>query len=397
MSYKKLLLALILTSNLLICGCMGGRELNTLAIAIAMGIDKVDSGYLITYQVLNPKALASQKQVNQTPFILYQETGQDLFETIRRFTTISPRKLYNSHLRVIVLGEDFAKEGIQDIMDFLSRDHELRTDFYFVVTRGITASKLLETITPIEPVSGMSIYDSIKTAEETWAPVKPVKIIELINALISDGKDLTLPGIEPVRTGIPSNSVDTLLHSNTDKIKLSGMGVFKGDKLIGWLNEDESKGLSYITGNVKDTVGYVEYDDKSRITFEVVQEISKATAQASGSKPSIKVKIKMLSNIAAETGDIDVSSEKNVKKLNLLVEKKITALCNTTVKKAKEDLKSDIFGFGEEIHRTYPEYWSEIKKDWDKEFQNLSVSISVESEINGLGQNTKSVLSKGKD
>ncbi|MGE5677451.1 MAG: Ger(x)C family spore germination protein [Pseudomonadota bacterium] len=397
MSYKKLLLTLILASSLLICGCMGGRELNTLAIAIAMGIDKVDNGYLITYQVLNPKALASQKQVNQAPTVLYQETGKDLFETIRRFTTISPRKLYNSHLRIVVLGEDFAKEGIRDIVDFLYRDHEFRTDFFFVVTRGITANKLLETITPIESVTGMSIYDSIKAAEASWAPVKPVMITELINTLISDGKNLTLTGISPIGTEIPSNSADALLRTDSTKIKLSGTCIFKGDKLIGWLNEDESKGLSYITGDVKDTVGYVELGEKSTITFEVINEKSKITVLTSGNSPSINVEINMKSNVAAETGSIDISSEENIKRLNQLVEEKITVYCNATIKKAKEDLKSDIFGFGEEIHRTYPDYWKEIKKDWSNEYPNLPVSVSVKSEINGLGQNTKSVFSKGMD
>lgn len=397
MSYKKLLLILVLASSLTLCGCMGGRELNTLAIGIALGIDKVDSSYLVTYQILNPKALASQKPVNQSPTVLFQETGVDLFETIRRFTTISPRKLYNSHLRVVVLGEDFAKEGIRDIIDFLSRDHEFRTDFYFVVARGITANKMLDTITPIETVSGMSVYDSIKAAEESWAPVKPVKITELINTLISEGKNLTLPGIEPVNTDAPSDSAEVLQHSDTDKIKLSGIGVFKGDKLVGWLDEAESKGLSYITGNLKDTVGYVEYDKKSRVTFEVIREKSDATVLSSENRPAIKVEIDIKSNLAAVTGNLDTSTEENVKRLNRLIEEKITYLCKVTIEKAQEDLESDIFGFGEEMHRAYPDYWREIKKDWDKEFPKLPVSISVKSEINGMGQNTKSVFSKGKN
>lgn len=397
MSYKKFLLTLIIASSLLVCGCMGGRELNTIAIAIAMGIDRVDNGYQITYQILNPKALASQKQVNQAPTVLYQETGKDLFETIRRFTTISPRKLYNSHLRVVVLGEDFAKEGIRDIIDFLYRDHEFRPDFFFVVTKGITANKMLEIITPIETVSGMSIYDSIKAAEASWAPVKPVMITELINTLISDGKNLALTGIAPINTKGQSNSVDALLRTDSTKIKLTYTGIFKGDKLIGWLNEDESKGLSYITGEVKDTVGYVELDEKSTITFEVISEKSKIKVLTSGNKPAINVEINLKSNVAAETGSIDVSSEENIKRLNQLVEEKTTILCNAAIKKAKEDLKSDIFGFGEEVHRTYPDYWKEVSKDWSKEFPKLPVSVSVKSEINGLGQNTKSVFSKGMD
>lgn len=390
-------LVLVLTFSLLLCGCFGGRELNTLGIAIAMGIDKADDGYMVTYQLLNPKALASQKPVNESPTILYRETGKDLFEIIRRFTSISPRKIYNSHLRMIVFGENFSKDGIQDIIDFFIRDHEFRTDFFFVVAKGTTASNILNIVTPLETVSGMGLYDSIKAAESSWAPVKPVQIMELVSTLISDGNNLALTGVELEEKAASHDSAESLLKSNASKIKLSGIAAFKNDRLVGWMDEKESKGYSYIVGGVKDTVGYIVIDEKECITFEVLQEKPKVTAYISKGRPAIEVKIYMKSNIAAETGGFDVSTEENTEKLNSLIEEKITDICNASIKKAKEELKTDIFGFGEEIHRTYPDYWSLIKDDWDKEFTSLEISVKVHSEINGLGQNTKSVFEKGSD
>lgn len=42
---------------------------------------------------------------------------------------------------------------------------------------------------------------------------------------------------------------------NQDTIlKFKGLGIFKGDKLVGWFNGSESKGYNYVTGNIKSTV-----------------------------------------------------------------------------------------------------------------------------------------------
>ena len=40
-----------------------------------------------------------------------------------------------SHLRIVVFGEELAREGIAKAIDFLLRDHEIRADFYMLVAR----------------------------------------------------------------------------------------------------------------------------------------------------------------------------------------------------------------------------------------------------------------------
>lgn len=393
---KRLLLTFFILVNLFLSGCMGGTELNTLGIAISIGIDKSEEGYSVTYQILNPKAIATNKTPNESSIFLYTENGKDFFEIIRRITTLSPRKVYNSHLRTIVLSEDIAKEGIQGLLDFFVRDHEYRTDFYFVVARGTTANEVLKILTPLESMSGMEIYNSIQASEKAWAPTKAVKIIELVNTLIADGVNPVLTGVEIIEQKNNSNSINALKQCDVSKLKLTGLCAFKKDKLVGFLSEDESKGYSYILGDVKDTVGYIEIDEKNKITVEVIKANSKIKAYMLKGKPAVKVEVNIIVNVAAETGDFDVSTEENSENISKLMEEKLANLCDSVIKKAQHDFESDIFGFGEEIHRTYPKLWKKIKSDWNNEFTKLPVSVTVHSKINGLGENTKSIFSKGK-
>ncbi|EPR07710.1 Ger(x)C family spore germination protein [Ruminiclostridium papyrosolvens] len=354
MKCKKILLTFIISTNLILNGCLGSKEINTLALSISIGIDKVDDEYSVTYQILNPKAIASKKSSIESPVFLYTERGKDLFEVIRRITTISPRKIYNSHLRMVVLNEEIAKEGIEGLLDFFLRDHEFRTDFYFVVAKGTTANEVLKSITPLEYVSGMEMYNSIKAAEKAWAPTKTVKIIELASKLVSEGVNPVLSAVEIVEQEDKSDSIDILKRSVVSKLKLTGLCAFKKDKFLGYLTEDESKGFNYITGNVKNTVGYLQLDEKNRVTFEVIEAKSKTKAYMINGKPAVNVVIDLTLNIAAEVGKYDVSIEKNAEKLNSLVEEKIKKHCEASIKRTQEDLQTDIFGFGEVIHRAHP-------------------------------------------
>jgi len=390
MKLKKISAIFIILSMVFLTGCWNSREINTLAIAVCTGIDKAEEGYLVTHQIINPKVIASKKATNEAPVIIYSETGDSLFEIYRKLTTECPRKIYNSHLRMVIFGEEIAKEGIQDFIDFFARVHEFRTDFYFAVAKGTTANNVLSMLTPLETLPGMEMYDSLKASEENWAPTKTIRIIELINSILADGKDPVLTGIEVTGGDVNSNSTDALRQSDQiKKLKYTSLGAFNEDRLAGWLNEDESKGYNYIMGNVKSTAGHADYGDKVKIIYEVMNTKSKMKASLVNGKPVIDVEIHVNANIGSVQGQFDVSKEENKEILKQLPEEAVKLLCNKTLKKAQKDLGTDIFGFGEVIHRQYPKVWEKIKDDWDNEFEDLPVNITVNFKVSQLGQITK--------
>ena len=63
----------------------------------------------------------------------------------------------------------------------------------------------------------------------------------------------------------------------------------------------------------------------------------------------------------------------------------IKSLCEKALNKAQKELKTDIFGFGETIHRKYPKMWKKMKDNWDDIFPNLPVNITVEVDTKQLG------------
>lgn len=398
MKLKRLLFILIILSTIFLTGCWSSHEVNTLAITVCIGIDKTENGYLVTEQVLNPRAIASKKATAESPVVIYTAEGNDLAEIVRRFTTQSSRILYNADLRMVVIGEDVAKDGIQNILDYFLRNYEYRTEFYFVIAKNSTANEVLGILTPIESVPGFSMYISLKMSEEKWAAMKSIRIIELVNTIIADGDNPVLTGIEISQDEISPKSTDILKQSGEyKKLKYTGLGAFNKDKIVGWLDEDESKGYNYITDNVKNTIEYADYDSKVKITYEIINAKSKTKVYFLENKPAIEVKIKTKCNIVIVEGEFDVSAEENKQILNKLLASKVKLLCEKALNKAQKELKTDIFGFGEAIHRKYPKTWEKLKDDWNDKFTDLPVNITVEAETNQLGQITKPLFMKEKE
>lgn len=187
MGRKTKLIAFFWLFSILCSGCWSSHEINTLGISIATGIDLTEGGYTIYHQVLNPKAITGNVETIGTPVFLFTQQGDNLFSAIRKISLESPRKIYNAHLRMIIFGEDMARNGIKDAIDFYMRDYEFRTDFYFAVARNKTAKEVLELLTPLEFNPGIKMYESLKNAQNLTGLTKEVNIIELTQLILADG------------------------------------------------------------------------------------------------------------------------------------------------------------------------------------------------------------------
>lgn len=104
--------------------------------------------------------------------------------------------------------------------------------------------------------------------------------------------------------------------------------------------------------------------------------------------------IDVKANIETASAVLDITKAENLKIVEKLAEDKIGGMVNRTIKKAQKDLHSDVFGFGEVIHRAYPKLWATLKENWDREFTDLPVHVNVTVKIEKTGTISKSFFLK---
>lgn len=388
----------LLLLSLFLTGCWDRRELNELGITLAFGIDKVEDEYQVTAQVVVPSEVSMKAGTGRSPVTLFQANGETVYEALRKMTKESPRKIYPGHLRMLVIGEELAEEGIGESLEFLSRDWEVRSDFYVVVAKDMTAAEILNVTTPIESIPGNKMFHTLKTSESVLAATNGITLDELIEDLISEGKEAVLTGILVIgdqEIGSSKQNVETITPSA--RIQYDHLAVFNNDKLVGWLNERESRGYNTITNSVKTTVTSIPCPNEGQATIEVIEVNSDVKGYINKGKPEVDVNVQIEGNLGAVECRINLSEPGLIDELEKIYEKKVKEILNETIDTLQKQYETDIFGFGEAIHRSHPKKWKKMKEQWDKEFSDMTVNVKVNMKIRRTGTLNDSFLENLKD
>lgn len=189
--------------------------------------------------------------------------------------------------------------------------------------------------------------------------------------------------------------VDNTLEEEGDRgpgLSVLGAAVFNQDILVGYLNGNDTKSLNFIQDKIVGGVitfptpaveGKVKANPVKGGLSSVFTVNSKTKNQVEVVDGNIilKTKVKLKANIGEITGDIDISKEENIIKIEEACSKAIEEGVKRAVEKIQKEFKLDIFGFGAVFHRKYPKQWKDIKKDWDQLFSEADFEIEVETHI----------------
>ncbi len=383
-------------------GCWSRRELNELAIVTGIGIDKIDNQYMLSLQVLNMGQAGSEAPGgggggSSLPVTTQYIKADSVFEGIRRLTTQLPRKLYFAHIRVLVFGEALAREGLRDILDLFVRDHEIRPDFYLIVTKGVEAREVMSQVVPIEQSPATALLKSLEISERNWAPTIAITLDEFITDLMKVGKEGVMTGLQ-LKGDSRKGQTDANLKSvhPPSSFRFSSIGVFKDDKLVGWLNEDEGRGFSYITNRVDATAMDIPCGSGGRATVEMIRNQSKLTGSAARGEPVVTVEVNAEGNIGDMSCKEDLSKPETIYALERSAERKIERCIRQAVHKARQAGRSDIFGFGEAIHRYDPRNWKRMEGGWNRYFMRVKVETRIDVKLRRTGKVGQSFIDKMK-
>ncbi|MFV9511217.1 Ger(x)C family spore germination protein [Tepidibacillus sp. LV47] len=371
-------------------GCWNRRELNELAIVTAAGIDPGPKKGEITvvFQIVNPSAISGKQGVSSTmtPFITIKSTGKTVFDAVRKATREMSRRLYFAHTQAWIFNEELVrKSGIKAFLDFLIRDAEIRINAPVLVTKGQKAEEILTTQLPLDSINGVSIKKHLENAQKSGGFTRVVELRELINVLSNPIRSAIVPYVfnSPI-----SPNKDTLEHTQLSKpdtvIKTEGFAVFKKDKLIGFLNSDEARGLLFVTDKVDKGVLPISFHGHHH-AMEIIRSKTKMKTRLVDSKPEVDLEIKLVVNVGEVSMPLNLTNPSLIKKLETVTNHEVKKEVEHVIQKAQKKYKADIFGFGEEFKREYPKEWKKLENNWEKEFVDLTVNVKVNTTIYETG------------
>ena len=371
---KKLILILLILILVLTTGCWDMREINERLFPYSIGVDlNEEEGkdkYIVTISYLNINAIGKNATQEEMVFVV-NTPASSIFEAIKELAIETPYPIGLKHLRVLVLGQDLAKESemVKEIMDGLSRDFIVNKKIQIVVAEG-KAKDILETVPKAskqEEIEG-AIYSMLRRGR-TSCRYTPKTLTGFIKDMDRQG-GTTVPRIE----------------AKDDTIKVFGAAVIKDYEIIGKLDEIENRSIAFMTHEVGTELVDVNYGD-GMISYEMTNHSAK--------KKLIKDEgnLKMRINIEAE-GTLqgytildrkEMDGEEVLNNMERAISKHLEGEIRHVLNKIQNEYQVDIINVGENIHKFHPKIWKEISDDWNETFSEMEIEINVDAKLRRRG------------
>lgn len=376
----KIKIIIIILLSFFINGCYNYKELENLSICTAMAIDKEENKYEVSYMVANSRKNEASSKEGESQATVYTGNGKTISEAVDNLITKIPKVPYIAHLETIIISDKVAYDGVQNILDYLLRHPESSKKYTIYLTKDTKASDALKLLSPLESLPSSNILSIQKTSTKYQSLSLQVEFNEFVATILEEGINPVISGIEiigDVEEGGKSESLNQTTISSF--LKSSTIGIFKNDKLLKFANYNETIGINFLKNNVHELIIPVPCDDNY-----IVLNIE-------NSKTNIIVEDDVTIDVKVESVLNEVNCKKDINNNDVLTdiskqaEKIIKGYIEEAINLAKNE-KTDIFGFGKNIHKNNYKKWSSIKNNWDElGFNDLKINTNVTMQIKSTG------------
>ncbi len=375
----------------ILSGCWSRKEISEIAIVLGTGVDLTEDGRIrLTVQIARPTAFVGGGEAGavgtEAPasWVVSAE-GRTVEEAERYLAMKVPRELYWGHNVILVIGEEMAKKGTRMVTNFFQRERQPRENAWLMVTKG-EAKDFLETYSDLAKTSAQAagFLTRMKTCYA-------VQLREFAEMLASKGVQPTATRVEAKKAGITPGPGQEKVFTAHKQVELTGAAVFKEDKLIGWLDAYQTRGLLWLKGEAMKGAVIVPSpaEPDKNVSIRILRGSTKVVPEYDGENLRFNVIIKVEGNMVDQQSREDLARPEKIKALKEAVAEAIRQRTAVALEKAQGEYGVDIFGFGEAFHRKYKKAWRELKDRWDEEFTRAEVNVTVDVRIREIGLLTR--------
>jgi len=383
MKAKRLLVILLLAVSVLLSSCWDRTEVNDIAIVIAFAIDKgKKDNYLMSVQV----PLVSQMggagsggggggTSGDKMYYVDSAEGKTLREASSVIQSRMARNLYYAHHRVIVIGEELAREGLRDVMDIIARFPENRLTAYMVLAKG-KGIDLLQAQPQFERFSGEAMRELVKMQ------AIPIRVKDIAHILSVPGHDPFLPYVA---------AVNTHPKGKAKEIQILGVAQFRRDRLVSIFPPDVSQALRWFQRTFLRFSTVLSPSPGQHVSVEINKGNTRITPVLKADHVHFTIDIQASAMVVENMTNADLSRISNVTSL----EKKLQEHIKQSVEQLLSGIRkqqADTIGLGLAVSHTYPKDWrSNLRDIWQDQLKKATFDVQVTARITNIGQTTENI------
>lgn len=377
----------VLLPAFLLSGCWNLTEPEDISLVTVLGINlTADNQYEVVIQDQTLTPGGQQIQKSDWTFDIHKSTGPSIDEAIQNNSRINPEKIYLSHTKAIIISEELAsRQGIGPVVDFLSRNPEIRQKTLFLISKKGEFDKVFLPNAKLSIDSGKLIEKIVKNRSVN-SMILESRLKDFLELYYDSYKTPYALGVGSIQTFMDNASIEQdyeNVGANTYDIDVGGIAVFKRDKMVGWLTSDESRGFLWVKGKVEGGNIHVMYEGK-RIDLKVLKTKSRIRPLVENRQMKIDVNIQVDTVIRTSYADIDFDAKSVTDKISQILNKQVAQEVREALNESK-NLSTDCFGFGNCFFENYPNYWKQNESHWPDNYAQINIAIQVKSNIQNIG------------
>ncbi|MCT2343715.1 Ger(x)C family spore germination protein [Niallia taxi] len=390
--FGKMLISVLVV--FLLGGCWDRKELSEIKLVSGMAIDKGDDGkYEVTVEALNAAELNSRTSGGNAPSLVETIEGETLSEVSHQFSQYYAQYLVFSHMKLLVIGEDVAKSGMIDFIDYLERNRELRDDFKILIAKDSKASDVLKVTNLYRKSSSLKLSTQLENMFQDWGGDPDMRINDFINDVTLEGKEAVLNAVVVEGDKKVGATVENMNNVTPEAIVLvDSLGFFNKKKLAGFLPLDDTRVYLWITDKFKNTTLTVQCGEDEYSAVRIIHSTTDVQTKMDGVRPEFNINVKAEGYIEGTQCYKSLDKIETFKKYEDLVSKSAADKIQKTVAKMQNEYGLDIFGFGEIMRRQHNNQFSKIKEDWNSYFAEAKVNVNFDFILRRTGIRSDSFL-----
>ena len=169
---------------------------------------------------------------------VYSAEGGTVSQALRKLTTKSGNLPLFAHNRVIIIGEEAAKDDLSDLLDFFERDYDSRPSQVLCVAKSTTAEKIIRAKL-LEDSIKSEILENMLQESNNQSVVPLVRIIDAVNAFKDETASLCLPCVTVQKNG------------ENENYELWGCALFgRNNRFLNYLDLEKVSGLAFLDDKI---------------------------------------------------------------------------------------------------------------------------------------------------
>lgn len=365
----------LLTLTLLLSGCWDRREVNDLAIISTVGLDQSDEGLTLTVRVVVPSETRSESggqsrsQAGRSS-VVYSATGRTIMDAAKQIQLQSSRWLFWGHARVLVVGQELARSGVGPALDFWRRHREPRQIMQIAVAAD-TALALLQHEPRLERLLSEALRETLNIRLQAR-----VTLNDFNNALAEPSREPVAPVVS-AEPGIAGGS----------NVRIVGTAVFKGDRMVGRLDWEMTRGLLWLINQITGGVVTVNMGDQGPVSVTLTRGETEVEPRFSGGRlQRMDVAILARGDINETGGPLDLDKPEVLRAVELKAAAAIRERVEAVVRQAQKEFRTDVIGFGDAVRRSdLPRWEAGLKDRWGSLFPEVPVTVRAMMRIERVG------------